>query len=52
MAEHKAMTHNLSVADLNFIRADPELNAMLRWYNNLQTDYLALDTMNPPLDNL
>ncbi len=46
------MMHNLSVADLNFIRADPELNAMLRWYNNFQTDYLALDTMNAPLDNL
>ncbi len=44
--------HNLSVADLNFVRADPELNQLLRWYNNYQTDYMALDTMNPPLDNL
>lgn len=44
--------HNLSVADLNFIRTDPELNALLHWYNNFQTDYLALDTMNAPLNNL
>jgi ABC-type transport system substrate-binding protein len=42
----------LSVADLNFVRADPELNQLLRWYNNYQCDYMALDTMNPPLDNL
>jgi len=42
----------LSVADLNFVRADPELNQHLRWYNNFQCDYLALDTMNAPLDNL
>ncbi len=46
------MVHNLSIADLNFVRSDPELNAMLHWYNNYQTDYLALDTMNAPLDNL
>ena len=46
------MLHSISVADLNFIRADPELNQHLRWYNNFQCDYLALDTMNAPLDNL
>ncbi|MDF1515541.1 MAG: ABC transporter substrate-binding protein [Anaerolineae bacterium] len=42
----------IPVADLNFIRADPDLNQHLRWYNNFQCDYLALDTMNEPLDNL
>ena len=42
----------IPVADLNFIRADPDLNQHLRWYNNFQCDYLALDTMNAPLDNL
>ena len=42
----------LTVADLNFVRADPDLNKFLRWYNNFQCDYLALDTMNAPLDNL
>jgi len=52
LAKQIDMMHNLSVADLNFIRTDPELNALLRWYNNFQCDYLALDTMNAPLDNL
>jgi peptide/nickel transport system substrate-binding protein/oligopeptide transport system substrate-binding protein len=46
------MLSQISVADLNFIRADPDLNQHLRWYNNFQCDYMALDTMNAPLDNL
>ena len=25
---------------------------MLHWYANFQSAYLALDTMNPPLDNI
>ena len=42
----------MSLPNLNFMRRDPELNALLHWYNNFQSEYLALDTMNPPLDNL
>jgi len=33
------------------IRADPKLNAMLHWYANFNTCYLALDTFNEPLNN-
>ncbi|NLG49563.1 MAG: peptide ABC transporter substrate-binding protein [Chloroflexi bacterium] len=44
--------YSLSVADLQRVRADPKLNPLIHFYNNFQTDYLALDTMNPPLDNL
>ena len=43
---------NIPLADLRFMRRDPELNKMLTWFNNFQVDYLSLDTMNPPLDNL
>lgn len=32
--------------------ADPTLKATLHSFNNYQTEYLALDTMKPPLDNL
>jgi ABC-type transport system substrate-binding protein len=43
---------NIALGDLRFMRRDPELNKMLTWFNNFQVDYLSLDTMNPPLDNL
>ncbi len=33
------------------IRTDPKLNAMLHWYANFNTCYLALDTFNEPLSN-
>ena len=52
LAKNIDWVHNLSVADLNFVRTDPELNALLRWYNNFQCDYMALNTMEPPLDDL
>ena len=34
------------------VRADPDLQPLLHSFNNFQTEYLALDTMHPPLDNL
>ena len=42
----------LDIATLSFVRADPKLNALLHFYNNFQSEYLAFDTMNPPLDNV
>jgi ABC-type transport system substrate-binding protein len=41
-----------ALGDLKFMRRDPELNKMLTWFNNFQVDYLSLNTMEPPLDNL
>jgi len=41
----------LDLPSLRFMRRDPELNALLHWFNNFQVEYLALDTMNAPLDN-
>lgn len=43
---------SLDIATLSFARADPKLNALLRFYNNFQSEYLTFDTMNPPLNNL
>ena len=43
---------DLDIATLSFVRADPKLNALLHFYNNFQSEYLAFDTMNPPLDNV
>jgi oligopeptide transport system substrate-binding protein len=34
------------------VKADPNLAALLHSFNNFQTEYLALDTLKPPLDNL
>src|SRR4051794_7400288 len=34
------------------MRGDPNLNPLLHFFNNYQTEYLALDTLNPPLNNL
>ena len=42
----------MDIATLSFVRADPRLNALLRFFNNFQTEYLAFDTMNKPLDNV
>lgn len=33
------------------IRADSELSSYLHTYNNFQTEYLAFDTLRPPLNN-
>ncbi len=33
-------------------RGNPKLNAQLHFFNNFQTEYLALDTLKPPLNNL
>ncbi len=42
----------LDIATLAFVRADPNLNALLHFYNNFQSEYLTFDTMKPPLDNI
>jgi oligopeptide transport system substrate-binding protein len=42
----------IDLPGLQRIRSDPKLNPLLRWYNNFDTQYYALDTMNPPLNNL
>ena len=42
----------LDLANLKFMRRDPELNKLLTWFNNFQVEYLSLNTMEPPLDNL
>jgi len=34
------------------IKADSNLAPLLHSFNNFQTEYLALDTLHPPLDNL
>ena len=34
------------------VRSNPQLNPLLHFFNNYQTEYLALDTMKAPLDNL
>jgi ABC-type transport system substrate-binding protein len=34
------------------VKADPNLTPLLHSFNNFQTEYLALDTLHPPLDNL
>jgi ABC-type transport system substrate-binding protein len=34
------------------VKADPNLSPLLHSFNNFQTEYLALDTLKPPLDNL
>lgn len=40
------------IADVSFIRADPKLNAQLKFFNNFQSEYLTFDTMAAPLDNV
>jgi ABC-type transport system substrate-binding protein len=42
----------LQPAELAQVRADSKLKELLHSYNNFQTEYLALDTMNPPLNNV
>jgi ABC-type oligopeptide transport system substrate-binding subunit len=42
----------LQPQELAQIRADAELQKYLHSFNNFQTQYLALDTLRPPLDNL
>ena len=44
--------HLLSPQDLAAARADPKLNPLMHFFNNFQSTYLALDTLQAPLDNL
>jgi oligopeptide transport system substrate-binding protein len=46
------LLHILGPSDLAQARADPKLNALLHFFNNFQSEYLALDTMKAPLNNL
>jgi oligopeptide transport system substrate-binding protein len=46
------LVHILGAAELAQARADPKLNALLHFFNNFQSTYIALDTFKPPLDNL
>ena len=41
----------LSAPEVARVRTDPKLNPYLHFFNSFQTAYLALDTMNPPLNN-
>ena len=44
--------HVLQPQEVAQANADPNLQPLLHSFNNFQTEYLALDTMKPPLDNL
>jgi ABC-type transport system substrate-binding protein len=44
--------HILQPQEVAQIQADPKLTPLLHSFNNFQTEYLALDTLKPPLDNL
>ena len=44
------LVHILAPADLAAARADPKLNALLHFFNNFETQYVAFDTLKPPLD--
>jgi peptide/nickel transport system substrate-binding protein/oligopeptide transport system substrate-binding protein len=46
------LVHVLNPQDLAAARADPRLNPLIHFFNNFQSTYIALDTFNPPLDNL
>ncbi len=42
----------LPIPDLSVVRADPQLNALLRFFNNFQSEYIALNTNMEPTNNL
>lgn len=46
------LLHALSPQQVAQIRQDPKLNPLLHFFSNFQTEYMALDTFMPPLDNL
>jgi peptide/nickel transport system substrate-binding protein/oligopeptide transport system substrate-binding protein len=46
------LLHVLQPQEVAQVQANPELAQLLHSFNNFQTEYLALDTMNAPLDNL
>jgi len=46
------LKHILAPEELAVARSDPKLNALLHFFNNFQSTYVALDTFTPPLDNL
>lgn len=52
LSKERDIYSGISLSDLKFMRRDPELNKLLTWFNNFQVEYLSLDTLEPPLDNL
>lgn len=46
------LVHIVDQTNLAAIRADPKLNALLHFFNNFQSTYIALNTNMPPLDNV
>lgn len=42
----------LTVPQLAVLRSDPKLNALLRFFNNFQSEYIALNTNMEPTNNL
>jgi oligopeptide transport system substrate-binding protein len=42
----------LSLAHLAAVRSDPQLNPLLHFFNNFQSEYIALNTFMAPTDNL
>lgn len=46
------LMHILGPSDVAQARADPKLNSLLHFFNNFQSEYLTMDTMKAPLDNL
>jgi oligopeptide transport system substrate-binding protein len=42
----------LPIPDLSVVRADPKLNALLHFFNNFQSEYIALNTNMEPTNNL
>lgn len=45
------MLANLDPAQLAIVRADPALNPLLHWWLNPKPEFLALNTLQAPLDN-
>lgn len=46
------LKHILEPAEVAAVRADPQLNPLLHFFNNFQSSYIAFNTNMPPLDNL
>lgn len=52
LAQEVDMIANLDSPSLAVIRSNPKLNSLLHFYANFESQYVALNTFVPPLDNL
>ncbi len=52
LAQAADMITSLDAPSLAVMRSNPKLNALLHFYANFESQYLALNTFVPPLDNL